>query len=202
MNTFLKKSVRKFHIAKVLALRLISANKRNAGPASGEKKWEVIDMLRKNNGIDIFVETGTYHGDTVKHFKNTFKKIYSIEIGHDLAANAKKRFAKDLHVEIVEGDSANALSLILQKLTKPAVFWLDAHCSEGDTEKGDDYSPILKELEAILSKDQKHVIAIDDARLFDGVNYPTLRKVQKLVARIRPNSVFEVTDDITRIYQK
>ena len=100
---------------------------------------------------------------------------------------------------ILEGDSAGALPFILSKLKAPAVFWLDAHASGGETARGAIETPIESELAAILNHPIKtHVILIDDAREFGmGKDYPTLKRVQKQVAGTYQN--FEVKDDIIRI---
>jgi len=102
-------------------------------------------------------------------------------------------------VTILEGDSTTELKKILARLTEPAIFWLDAHASGGETATGVLETPIQSELRCILDHPVKaHVILIDDAREFGmGKDYPTIRRVRKLMASTYRG--FEVKDDIIRI---
>lgn len=61
----------------------------------------------------IFIETGTYFGDMVWAVKDTFEKIYSIELEKNLYRRAKAKFSKYKHISIIQGDSAEALPGIL-----------------------------------------------------------------------------------------
>ena len=199
MQHSIKKYIRYAHLAKVLLRRKLLPQYRNTPQASVEHKWNVIDQLRIKSGATVFVETGTYHGDTIERFKNAFRTIYTIEVDHELAQKARKRFAGTRHIDVLEGDSAIVLQAILERLHAPAVFWLDAHCSGENTAQGAEYTPVLSEVRLILSRNIPHLIAIDDARLFDGVNYPTLGQVRRLVTKIAPNVRFVAADDIITI---
>jgi len=199
MRGKLQKLIRYFHIGKVKLIRLVSKKRRQARPAKQEEKWATITEAKNRGNIGTFVETGTYLGDTVEHLKHDFEKIYSIEVGPELAEAAKRRFTNDKNVEIWAGDSAEVLPAVLAKLAKPALFWLDAHCSEGDTSRGADYSPVISELRNILSAEISHTVLIDDARLFDGVNYPTLGKIKRLVADLQPKFSCLVKNDLILI---
>jgi len=78
---------------------------------------------------DIFIETGTFKGNMVHAIKKEFKNIYSIELDEILYKIAKKRFVRNNHISIIQGDSAVQLHKILTKNDKPCLFWLDAHYS-------------------------------------------------------------------------
>ena len=54
------------------------------------------------------------------------------------------------HVYILQGDSTHVLSAILGKISQPCLFWLDAHCSGGQTARGELETPIMWELSCIL----------------------------------------------------
>jgi hypothetical protein len=84
----------------------------------------------------IMVETGTLLGDMIEAMKHRFTRLYSIEISPELARKAQQRFAGDSHIQIIENDSAIALKELVPKLEEPALFWLDAHYSGGNTGKG------------------------------------------------------------------
>lgn len=132
-------------------------------------KQEVISQYQQTYGYNILIETGTYKGDMVEAQKTRFGKIISIELCRPLFEKATKRFKKDNNVSIVYGDSGKILPEILPDIQQPVIFWLDGHYSEGVTAKGDKETPILEELNAIFELSPfRHVILIDDARLFIG----------------------------------
>jgi hypothetical protein len=117
----------------------------------------------------VFVETGTYHGETVAAMKVLYASVISIEIDETLYQKACARFAGDANVRIVHGDCVQELPAILASLHEPAVFWLDGHYSGAGTGKGELEDPILVSLDQIATHSVKdHVIFIDDARTFDG----------------------------------
>jgi hypothetical protein len=155
-------------------------------------------------GIDIFVETGTYLGEMVGAVKYSFKRIYSIELSHELYENAREKFSKHKHISIVNGDSAEVLPEILMHVKEPCLFWLDGHYSGGNTAKGEKETPIMEELKRICDHPVKnHVILIDDAREFTGENdYPTIESLRNFVGARLPYYEFDVKDDIIRIYKK
>lgn len=167
-------------------------------------KEAVVKGYAKKFSIDTFVETGTYFGDMVYAMKDTFNKIYSVELDDNVYKKAKERFARFPHIQIIQGDSGRALPNILSLITEPALFWLDAHYSGGITARGDLDTPIMKELQHIFNNSiHDHVILIDDARHFRGQNgYPTLKELQSFVFQRYPGSVFEVKNDIIRIYRE
>lgn len=148
-------------------------------------KWNRIHKLRNLYEIPILIETGTYYGLTVSKFRNYFDKIFSIEIDEPLYEKNKSFFSKIKNIEILFGDSKAVLPNILDRYNDKdnlakIIFWLDGHCSEGETGIGDEYSPLLNELAVILNYLTyiKPIIIIDDVRLFDGVQYPTLESVR------------------------
>jgi len=161
-------------------------------------KQNTILEFQKKSGFDTLVETGTYLGDMVEAQKKFFKKIYSIELSTKLYGMAKKRFKKDANVEIVQGDSGRMLSLIVSKLNRPAIFWLDGHYSAGITAKGDKDCPIFEELDAIFNgKIKNHVLLIDDARCFVGQgDYPTIEGLSKFIETRIPGYKLEIKKDI------
>lgn len=75
------------------------------------------------------------------------------------------------------------LKVILRKITKPTLFWLDAHYSGDGTARGTKDTPIAKELQSIFDHSVKnHVILIDDARDFENdPSYPSLEKLEQFV---------------------
>jgi hypothetical protein len=167
-------------------------------------KQMVVKKYAAKNGIRVFIETGTYLGEMVYAVKNTFDKIYSIELSNDLFESAWKKFIRYKHITIINGDSAEVLPVILMHAKEPCLFWLDGHYSGGNTAKGKKETPIMEELKQICDHPVKnHVILVDDARLFTGQNdYPTIDSLRTFIDARLLGYEFHVKDDIIRIYKK
>jgi hypothetical protein len=127
---------------------------------------ELILALRKRSGLDHFVETGTFRGDTAVWAAAHFPRVTTIEMSAAIHAAAKARFSSLANVRAIEGDSRAALGELLAGLSQPAIFWLDAHWSGLDTAGIDAECPVLDELVRINASPQAHVVLVDDARLF------------------------------------
>ena len=108
------------------------------------------------------------------------------------------------NVELIQGDSGEELASLVTSLKGPALFWLDGHYSGGDTARGEEDTPIYKELGHILGCGETgHVIIIDDAHLF-GVDpsYPTMEELEEFV--ISKNGGVEIyqRDNMIRVVPK
>jgi hypothetical protein len=181
-------------------------------PPPYELKREILNSYKEKYALKIFIETGTFFGDTVEYFKNSFKKVYSIELAEELAKKAKQRFENDRQVEIIQGDSGSILKGILKDINEPILFWLDGHYSSeffvGDefikTARTDKDTPVVEELDTILSSPINHVILIDDARLFDGLgDYPSISSIKRKVRKTKGSAYScKVENDIIHIYAK
>lgn len=164
-------------------------------------KRAILAKIASECGVTVFVETGTFRGDTPWCFRNMFRKIFSIEVQPQLAQLAAKRFSAYPHIEIVEGDSAKKLAEIIPKIDGSVLFWLDGHYSAGVTGRGDDDCPLWGELHAINGNlAHPFVIIVDDARCF-GVNegYPTLEELRTYVSENFPKHRMSVENDLIRI---
>jgi hypothetical protein len=152
---------------------------------------------------EVFIETGTYTGHMVYGVLNEFREIHSIELDLKLAEKAKIRFEGYRHIHIVQGDSGQVLPEILKTISEPCLFWLDAHYSMGLTAQGDLDTPIIQELQCVLSREgsEHDILLIDDARSYTGKgDYPDLKSLEKFILGIRPDWIFEVKDDIIRAH--
>jgi hypothetical protein len=167
-------------------------------------KQMVVKTCAAKNGIRVFIETGTYLGEMVYAVKDTFDKIYSIELSNELCERARRKFIGCKHITIINGDSAEVLPEILLHVKEPCLFWLDGHYSGGNTAKGEKETPVMEELKQICDHPVKnHVILIDDARLFTGNNdYPTIESLRIFIEARLLHYEFNVQDDIIRIYRK
>jgi len=86
--------------------------------------------------LRVLIETGTFLGDMIEAVRSDFERICSIEISKELYDRAKARFRKAKNVVLIHGDSGQALREIVSELEEPALFYLDAHYSEGRTSRG------------------------------------------------------------------
>lgn len=130
---------------------------------------DVIQSIHGDNIIEthpIFVETGTYQGETIFEMEKHFKQLHTIEIKEDFYQNVKSRYHGD-KITFHLGDSSDVLDDLVDTLTDNAIFFLDGHWSSGDTGKGVKDCPLVEEVKAITSK-FKHgaILIIDDYRLF------------------------------------
>lgn len=164
-------------------------------------KQKTLKSYAVQYNLKVLIETGTYFGDMVEAMKNVFDHIYSIEINRQLYDQAKKRFHKNLNIELIHGDSATELGKIVQIVNDEALFWLDGHYSAGITGMGTKRTPILGELKHILnSQNDGHVIIIDDARYFGSdESYPTIKEIKEFVYSKRPAMDFVIQNDSIRI---
>lgn len=166
-------------------------------------KEELIREYASTFKTRILIETGTYLGDMVYAMRRLFSRILSFELDEKLSEQARKRFAAESHIEIINGDSGRLLGDYLKNIDQPCLFWLDGHYSGGVTAKGALVTPIKNELHSILSHTiDGHVVLIDDARCFTGDDdYPTLEELRTFVAERKPGWQFTVESDVIRLHE-
>ncbi|NQW48079.1 MAG: hypothetical protein HQ464_09975 [Planctomycetes bacterium] len=169
-------------------------------------KQQVLLSLAKRHSLRLFVETGTSFGDMVRAMTHHFDRIWTIELGDRLYAEAQEKFRDVTHVHLIHGDSGRALGHLLPQLDAPALFWLDAHYSGGPlrgatSARGEKDTPILEELDHILgAAETRHVVVIDDARLLGtDPSYPTLDAVAEFVLSRSPQRRMIVDCDCIQI---
>lgn len=183
-----------------LELRVWERNGRPA-PAPHLAKQRTIEAYAKKYCLKVLVETGTYLGDMVDAMANRFDRIYSIEVGRELFEKARERFRHLSHVEIIRGDSGEVLRNLVPKLDQPALFFLDGHYSGPGTAQGVEETPIYNELGSILnSGERRHVILIDDARMFfAGSGYSSLEELTRFIRNLWREAQISIEDDCIRI---
>lgn len=164
-------------------------------------KQSILKNYAKKYNLKILVETGTYYGDMVWAMKNSFARIYSIELSQELFKKAKNRYKSDKHIELIHGDSSKELVNVIKRISQPALFWLDGHYSGEETARGETESPVLRELNQIFdAPDLGHVIIIDDARCFGADSaYPTIEELKDYILSKRANVRIVVENDTIRI---
>ena len=142
-------------------------------------------LINNNLEDSIWIETGTYYGETTKLLSRISNKTVTIEADEFLHRNTKERMRSYKNVQFLNGKSEDLLlSTIQSNLNfKNICFYLDAHlCNDHLRSKStygreDNATPLKLELtiiEKFLNKFEKIKILIDDIRLFDKnfQNYP------------------------------
>ena len=166
----------------------------------------LLETLKKyRTKAEIFIETGTHVGNTVRMAdKLAFKKIYTIELADHFYKRAQKEFANRSHIIPIFGDSTVEIPNILKELNEPALFWLDGHWSDGDTARGPVDVPLYQELEAIAKHPVKtHTIMVDDTRLMGGEwKDISLDKVKELLLKINKDYKFSFEDGYLDVNRK
>lgn len=167
-------------------------------------KADLIAAYGRRFCLDTLVETGTYHGDTVAACLPSFTRVFSVELGPELARECAERFKGYGGVTIACGDSGRILPCFLAILQDPCLIWLDAHYSGGDTVKGEGVTPVIRELQAISTFARPGtVVLIDDARDFvPEKGHPPLDGLVWEIADTFEGYEVEVVDDIIRITPK
>ena len=168
-------------------------------PLPPRRKSRLVATMVRECGLQTFIETGTYRGDTLARIAPIVETAISIELDDSLYEAARRRFGRNERVDVRHGDSAVVLPSVIASLESPAVFWLDGHYSGGVTALGNAVTPIEHELRSILKQPLPHLILIDDARLFGRDGYLPLSAIELLVQDIRPRASWHEADDIVRI---
>ncbi len=179
------------------------SGKETAGPFHLRRLRNKLSfVITRGDAARIFVETGTYFGDTTYAMRDMFDRLYTIELSEALYRNAIKRFAKFPQITPVQGDSAEKLSDILTQVRQPCLFWLDGHYSGGITAQGKLNTPVFQELNHIFDHPIKtHFLLIDDAREFVGrYDYPTIEELRSFCLTHRPDWKFAIDQDIIRFH--
>lgn len=165
-------------------------------PVSNYSKHLALINLQKKYDLKTLIETGTYLGDTLFALALNFEALHSIELSDFYYQKAKLRFSNNNKIQLLNGDSGQVLKELVPKLKSPALFWLDGHYSGGLTAKGELECPVYEELNSIFSSPFKHVIVIDDARLFNGTNdYPQIDKLKLFIEEKMPEYKFSLAND-------
>jgi len=199
------------------------ADKFKRAEAGRVRQLEVRSALlthRNLIGAKDLIETGTYHGATVEMMIREFDRIMSVDISEECLEVAHIRIERQdrfgrikgrdpAEVELIHGNSLEALPKFLDSLTGPCVFWLDAHVSVTSSSTNVE-STIIQELNIILNhpssaplngkqEDLAHSILIDDARTMGTKGWPTISEIVSETRSLKENIRIQVKDDIVQI---
>jgi hypothetical protein len=173
--------------------RAVKESRRPDDHRDAPKRLLLRDTARAH-GLRVLIETGTYMGETAWALRREFERVETIELEPTLARLAEIRFRGTPTVHVHAGDSAALLPRILETLTEPALFWLDAHPSTDRTAHG--AIPLRRELAAIAAHPIRgHAVLVDDLQYLGEGEYPRLEELELpgysldtvgSVARLRP----------------
>ena len=122
--------------------------------------------LKSLFGIQYFVETGTYIGNTVVWASKHFERVFTIEASEKLWKQTSQQYGSVRNIEFLHGNSADRMKDVVDLIEVPTLFWLDAHWSGGVTYGEGDECPLMDELKALNGSKFEKFILIDDAHLF------------------------------------
>lgn len=123
----------------------------------------------------VFVETGTFKGKTTRFALSLglFEQVHTIEI-HDGNYQLAVEQLQPLGVQCHHGDSADVLPQLAREISRPCVFFLDAHWGTTSPDMGgaDKPLPLWVELDAIAARRRADIVIVDDVKTF-GQSLPT-----------------------------
>lgn len=127
-------------------------------------------LLRNCLKNAIWIETGTFYGQTTSFLSLSAKHVYTLEPSNYIYSRVSKFLKKRYsNVDVYNFSSEDGFETILKTVSGDVNFWLDGHYSMGDTYEGKLHTPISYELSMIsnyLPKLSRICICIDDIRLF------------------------------------
>ena len=167
---------------------------------------QLMSELRRQLLLEIFVETGTFRGDTMELARHEFPECHSAELSAEYYEAALLRFAGAANVHLFQGDSPTLLRSQQPRFaSRPTFFWLDAHwCAAESTAGEQSQCPLLDELSAIGSIHPQSVVLIDDARYFLGPppapheisGWPDWESVSAALRRLSTSHVIVCSNDV------
>jgi predicted O-methyltransferase YrrM len=149
---------------------------------------------------EMFVETGTYRGDTSAAASRFVDEVITVEIDVRLAELARRRFAQG-NVSVLTGDSGDLMAEIVRRSEgKSVLYWLDGHFSAGVTGGNESLPPLKRELDDIMPSLQPgSLVLIDDVREFGSNGYPTVNDMNDIAVALNYRSTSAVLDDMLLI---
>jgi hypothetical protein len=165
---------------------------------------ELVLWLSKTFAASTFVETGTNRAETAVWAADHFEQVYTVEAYEPLYNKNVEAFGNRKNIQFLKGDSRGHIQSISNSLTRPAIFWLDAHwCGEFTFGKSDE-CPVVGELEALNRTSPNHIILIDDARLFlappppphEASHWPDIAQICRMLTANDSKRYVAVHDDV------
>jgi hypothetical protein len=163
--------------------------------------------LRDRYHLQQFVETGTYQGASALKALAYFDRVITCDLDPELICRfANLKLPGPKYLTALCMDSHQMLGEVFANpCLLPALVWLDAHWMGGP--KLGPECPLLDELRAIGGTRGRHVVLIDDARLFlappppphDPREWPTFAEIVALCRELGPTDLVEVVGDVITV---
>ena len=165
-----------------------------------------IKNLQKIFNVKSFIETGTAGlGATAKLASKIFEEVHTIEIAEHYFKEATINLRECENVKMYFGDTCEKFNILIQNSKSTRLYWLDAHCSGGDTGGIPGFSPIQNSLDQIKKYgDRSDVIMIDDIRgeYTDKDGFSLLFEIAKSIENIYLHPKILIIGDILLAFDK
>lgn len=174
----------------IASFSLFASDIETISKTEGVLSQKTLSHFKELFGLNSFIETGTYAGDTTAEASKIFKEVHSIEIWEPLYRAAQKRFVSYPNVILYFGDTTLQLNQMIENSSGKRLYWLDAHCSGGGTGGIPGFLPIFEELDQILHSkgDIDSIILIDDLRGFCHTDHRTNLPLRLIIQKIKETS--------------
>ena len=91
-----------------------------------------VKLIKKFiNNIDLAIETGTCFGNGTRQMARLFHKVITIELDETLHNETRQKLENEGYnnIQFLQGDSGVLIEHLSRQISKPALFYLDAHWS-------------------------------------------------------------------------
>lgn len=160
-------------------------------PPAVAKRRHLLKVF-KSRGHRVFVEAGTYKGETTAFFVPHADQVITVELHDDLFAAAKQRFANYPNVTLIHGDSLTEIPKIVANCSTPPLIYLDGHFSGAGTARGEEMEPAESTLGRLADVAPPGAsVVIDDLRLFGSglAGFPQLDAITTTARAAFPTAV-------------
>lgn len=169
-----------------------------------------IDEIKENvpNIADykVFVETGTYKGETIRAMAEYFDELYTFEIHPDMYQYSLSQNTSP-KINYLFGDSVSLLPKTISVYNlqdKKCLFFLDAHISGHDSGYNPAHQvPLIEEIQIIANQIKSPcVLCLDDARFFTANDKPwdwshiSIDKIKSIIGAERVEKLFINNDRV------
>lgn len=175
---------------------------RYSNPHSYTKYRQIVAVARRT-GARVLVETGTFRGVTTRRCLRHFSRVYTIELDHELAQEAKKRLARFGNCQVIEGDATQEVKTLLERpdVGSELLLFLDGHFSGSGTASGANAEPALEVIGVIARhKGSVAAIIIDDFREFGTQSgWPAKSELLRAIETSFPADDFQLTVHLDQV---
>ena len=131
-------------------------------------KFRTLRSVQQRTGATQLIETGTYLGVTTRRCAPHFAKVFTIELDHELATQAREQLRPLANVTLIEGDADREMRTLFEDAAvRDVLVFLDGHYSGAGTAVGDAPEPAVDVLEFLAQHESRlRAVVVDDFREF------------------------------------